>query len=167
MFGRCWVGVLGLLWAVYCVGHSKTKSYVQHSSYSSGSSVQLVCMADFSVCVFLKCFIYSGLRCARAFNGGGAIGFAIQCIACLPTRQWVLDSPWQRRVQVGKWRLVCVWLSYGQCSEIWPKIANPLAPPPQNQKGALKCAFLCFHPDGAGDEIRTHDPNLGKVMLYP
>ena len=21
--------------------------------------------------------------------------------------------------------------------------------------------------DGAGDEIRTHDPNLGKVMLYP
>jgi hypothetical protein len=22
-------------------------------------------------------------------------------------------------------------------------------------------------PDGAGDEIRTHDPNLGKVMLYP
>jgi len=20
---------------------------------------------------------------------------------------------------------------------------------------------------GAGDEIRTHDPNLGKVMLYP
>ncbi len=28
------------------------------------------------------------------------------------------------------------------------------------------------HPDGclftgAGDEIRTHDPNLGKVMLYP
>ena len=21
--------------------------------------------------------------------------------------------------------------------------------------------------NGAGDEIRTHDPNLGKVMLYP
>ncbi len=20
---------------------------------------------------------------------------------------------------------------------------------------------------GAGDEIRTHDPNLGKVVLYP
>ena len=24
-----------------------------------------------------------------------------------------------------------------------------------------------FHPDGAGEAIRTPDPNLGKVMLYP
>ncbi len=35
----------------------------------------------------------------------------------------------------------------------------------QNEKGRPKAAL--FHPDGAGDEIRTHDPNLGKVMLYP
>ena len=35
----------------------------------------------------------------------------------------------------------------------------------------LKDSFL-KHPvgslrNGAGDEIRTHDPNLGKVVLYP
>ncbi len=24
-----------------------------------------------------------------------------------------------------------------------------------------------FAKTGAGDEIRTHDPNLGKVVLYP
>lgn len=30
------------------------------------------------------------------------------------------------------------------------------------------CNPLCHkEKDGAGDEIRTHDPNLGKVMLYP
>jgi hypothetical protein len=37
-------------------------------------------------------------------------------------------------------------------------------------KSGPKAAF-CFLPFGrffgAGDEIRTHDPNLGKVMLYP
>jgi hypothetical protein len=27
--------------------------------------------------------------------------------------------------------------------------------------------FTCQSEIGAGDEIRTHDPNLGKVMLYP
>ena len=27
--------------------------------------------------------------------------------------------------------------------------------------------FILFDKLGAGDEIRTHDPNLGKVMLYP
>ena len=42
----------------------------------------------------------------------------------------------------------------------------------------LTLARLCSTPElrpltesyvfnGAGDEIRTHDPNLGKVMLYP
>ena len=30
-------------------------------------------------------------------------------------------------------------------------------------KETLPAVFL----NGAGDEIRTHDPNLGKVMLYP
>ncbi|ANP38366.1 hypothetical protein JL2886_03491 [Phaeobacter gallaeciensis] len=25
----------------------------------------------------------------------------------------------------------------------------------------------CFDPNGAGEAIRTPDPNLGKVMLYP
>ncbi len=25
----------------------------------------------------------------------------------------------------------------------------------------------CLEKSGAGDEIRTHDPNLGKVVLYP
>ena len=32
------------------------------------------------------------------------------------------------------------------------------------KKPARGLAFLLT---GAGDEIRTHDPNLGKVMLYP
>jgi hypothetical protein len=35
---------------------------------------------------------------------------------------------------------------------------------------ALKpCCHLIFTKrfSGAGDEIRTHDPNLGKVVLYP
>ena len=38
---------------------------------------------------------------------------------------------------------------------------------------AAKAAYLVvFHAFfekvfGAGDEIRTHDPNLGKVVLYP
>jgi hypothetical protein len=27
--------------------------------------------------------------------------------------------------------------------------------------------LILLDPTGAGDEIRTHDPNLGKVMLYP
>ena len=30
---------------------------------------------------------------------------------------------------------------------------------------ALKSLIL-FGENGAGDEIRTHDPNLGKVVLY-
>jgi hypothetical protein len=33
----------------------------------------------------------------------------------------------------------------------------------KTQKGTVSGALL----NGAGDEIRTHDPNLGKVMLYP
>ena len=28
-------------------------------------------------------------------------------------------------------------------------------------------AEICLGKIGAGDEIRTHDPNLGKVVLYP
>ena len=40
-----------------------------------------------------------------------------------------------------------------------------------NTKGRPKAAFVssCCGREriGAGDEIRTHDPNLGKVMLYP
>jgi hypothetical protein len=35
---------------------------------------------------------------------------------------------------------------------------------PEKTKARPKPGFLFF---GAGDEIRTHDPNLGKVMLYP
>lgn len=30
-----------------------------------------------------------------------------------------------------------------------------------------RCAMATVFLIGAGDEIRTHDPNLGKVMLYP
>ena len=33
-------------------------------------------------------------------------------------------------------------------------------------KAAHSLSFLKEY-FGAGDEIRTHDPNLGKVMLYP
>ena len=37
------------------------------------------------------------------------------------------------------------------------------------KKAAESAAFsLRFRASiGAGDEIRTHDPNLGKVVLYP
>ena len=28
-------------------------------------------------------------------------------------------------------------------------------------------ALMSCWKNGAGDEIRTHDPNLGKVVLYP
>ena len=34
----------------------------------------------------------------------------------------------------------------------------------KTKKPSRRMALCCF---GAGDEIRTHDPNLGKVMLYP
>ena len=33
-----------------------------------------------------------------------------------------------------------------------------------NEKAGLATGLFDV---GAGDEIRTHDPNLGKVMLYP
>ena len=42
--------------------------------------------------------------------------------------------------------------------------------PPAKAKGRLGATLyprLPFRKSGAGDEIRTHDPNLGKVMLYP
>jgi hypothetical protein len=29
------------------------------------------------------------------------------------------------------------------------------------------CQYRWHPANGAGDEIRTHDPHLGKVMLYP
>ena len=35
------------------------------------------------------------------------------------------------------------------------------------RKAAETAAFMHRADDGAGDEIRTHDPNLGKVVLYP
>ena len=34
-------------------------------------------------------------------------------------------------------------------------------------KGRPKAALIGVKPTGAGEEIRTLDPNLGKVMLYP
>ena len=37
-------------------------------------------------------------------------------------------------------------------THVWPLDRNP---------------FLKKEDFGAGDGIRTHDPNLGKVMLYP
>ena len=40
-----------------------------------------------------------------------------------------------------------------------------------NDKGHLAVAFcirlIFLRKSGAGDGIRTHDPNLGKVVLYP
>ncbi|EBA15655.1 hypothetical protein RSK20926_15596 [Roseobacter sp. SK209-2-6] len=38
----------------------------------------------------------------------------------------------------------------------------------RNQKAAVAMRATAFSdPDGAGEAIRTPDPNLGKVMLYP
>ena len=36
-----------------------------------------------------------------------------------------------------------------------------------NAEGRPEGRPCAVGPTGAGDEIRTHDPNLGKVMLYP
>ena len=41
---------------------------------------------------------------------------------------------------------------------------------PQSRTPPLRTAlsfWLFREKTGAGDEIRTHDPNLGKVVLYP
>ena len=39
---------------------------------------------------------------------------------------------------------------------------------PGARKPPLYCGSACDDLKiGAGDEIRTHDPNLGKVVLYP
>ena len=40
---------------------------------------------------------------------------------------------------------------------------------PENEKGGQKPPFfVSFRPvNGAGEGIRTLDPNLGKVVLYP
>ena|GEM_PF-3524054 len=37
---------------------------------------------------------------------------------------------------------------------------------PKKQKPRRTAAFVYLE-FGAGDGIRTHDPNLGKVVLYP
>ena len=37
----------------------------------------------------------------------------------------------------------------------------------QRAKAVSTWRVAMFKLTGAGDEIRTHDPNLGKVMLYP
>ena len=42
--------------------------------------------------------------------------------------------------------------------------AQEVSPKPKRRS---KLRFFVFHPDGAGEAIRTPDPNLGKVMLYP
>ena len=36
-----------------------------------------------------------------------------------------------------------------------------------HKKTAVKETLPAVFLNGAGDEIRTHDPNLGKIMLYP
>ena len=43
-------------------------------------------------------------------------------------------------------------------------VADGQTGPGRNTKAPAYAKALCV---GAGDEIRTHDPNLGKVMLYP
>ena len=46
--------------------------------------------------------------------------------------------------------------------------ANAMHGRPEKQKGRLAAAPAGSRFSiGAGDEIRTHDPNLGKVVLYP
>ena len=44
--------------------------------------------------------------------------------------------------------------------------AAPAVTGPPKRQGRPKAALLSIR-TGAGDEIRTHDPYLGKVMLYP
>ena len=46
----------------------------------------------------------------------------------------------------------------------WSKFAAGLG---AGKEKAAKAAAIFDRFFGAGDEIRTHDPNLGKVMLYP
>ena len=64
------------------------------------------------------------------------------------------------------------WLWDGQDERIGAGLADhrrrgsilPTSPTPMRRHGR---SFGCSRENGAGDEIRTHDPNLGKVVLYP
>ena len=47
------------------------------------------------------------------------------------------------------------------------RVQRQNAKAPRRSTRDLRGAFKQFSDIGAGDEIRTHDPNLGKVMLYP
>ena len=52
----------------------------------------------------------------------------------------------------------------------FPDASPPIAPRPGKQKGDPGAAFnhlIFLNKPGAGERIRTVDPNLGKVMLYP
>ncbi len=35
------------------------------------------------------------------------------------------------------------------------------------RRAALEMDIVNIEKNGAGDEIRTHDPHVGNVMLYP
>ncbi len=46
-------------------------------------------------------------------------------------------------------------------------MAAPAKPPANDRLLLLSIGLNSLAKIGAGDGIRTHDPNLGKVVLYP
>ena len=56
-------------------------------------------------------------------------------------------------------------------SAVWLQNARFKIIDPKTKKGRPKAAYFYLlglqKPVGAGEAIRTPDPNLGKVMLYP
>ena len=53
------------------------------------------------------------------------------------------------------------------CNGGCPDADQPTGKPPGARTGALRTAPIAKTRTGAGDGIRTHDPNHGKVVLYP
>jgi hypothetical protein len=58
------------------------------------------------------------------------------------------------------------WMRFGGGSAL-RRLSVKLCRKPKNTKAAETAAFCVLVKIGAGDGIRTHDPNLGKVVLYP
>ena len=89
--------------------------------------------------VVVKCEFGGGTRSRTEIHG-----FAIRCIAILPFRR-------------------CYLLACMSCPGDCPFFIQVFAPAVKTKK---PCRTGFQQEIGAGNEIRTRDPNLGKVVLY-
>ena len=92
------------------------------------------------------------------------------CCSCWSDRTKLKDNLNHRAAPTGRL------FRFGQMARIsrWPMVTGQdrlNKRVPENTKAARRrpCFFLLGKqkPVGAGEAIRTPDPNLGKVMLYP